>query len=927
MAKSFSIYTHFNTGEISDRLKGRVDLDKYKHGCETMENFYVLPEGGARRRGGIHYVAEIKPTATGSELIPNGTFASNITGWTNKSVGTGSSIAHSSNLMNIVSVNGSNYGWAEEEIVTVAGQLYILGFVVGAGAISLQIGTATGGEQIFASTSMAVGTYSTVEFRALTTATFIGFKHTTGATHTLDTVTLKKGVTDAKVRLVRFQFSDTQSYILEFGNLYCRFYKDNGRIEQSGIAEELATPYPTAALFDLMFAQSADTMFIAHRDYAPRQIERTSHTDWTINETSFISNAASFVSVADAVTNGTFRESLTGWTVISGQDVTPNGFDVDLNNGGTAATIEQAVTVVSGQAYEVTFNFIDHTHSTSTSQKLTVSSGSTSAAVDHLAATVVDLGQHGFTFTPGATTTYLRFANNHSGTASLGSISMRRVSGGTTDVNTYPGTVTFYEQRLFWAGSHNHPQTFWGSQTGSYVNMDPGTADADHSVQFAVAADSLDAIVWIGSAKDLILGSYGSEHSANGGVDNAIQPASINVTLQSAFGSERITPVNAGHALLFVSRGGRKLREFVFNFDVDGFKAPDLTLLASHITNTGITQIAYQQDPDSICWCSTETGELIGMTYLADQNVIAWHRHPLGGVLGAVESVAAIPNTVNGEDQVWTAVKHSVGGVDSRYIGYIDPDIYTDHAVELNAPITISGATKANPVVVTATSHNLSNGNQVDIENVVGMTDLNKTRYTVSSVTTHTFALQSIEPTPVNVNGTGYSSYLSGGEARLCVTTLSGLGYLEGQSIDIVDRDTVVYSGVTVTAGSVTIPNGERVSRVYAGLNYTSTLKPVRPEFGSPQGMTQGKRKRWNKLGLRLSGSLGGTVNGDNIEYLEDQVITDRGLSLYTGDKMMDTTDWDADGFVTIVQDQPLPFTVNSVFGDLSIGEIYGSDE
>ena len=52
MSKSFSIYTHFNTGEISDRLKGRVDLDKYKHGCETMENFQVLPEGGAKRRGG-----------------------------------------------------------------------------------------------------------------------------------------------------------------------------------------------------------------------------------------------------------------------------------------------------------------------------------------------------------------------------------------------------------------------------------------------------------------------------------------------------------------------------------------------------------------------------------------------------------------------------------------------------------------------------------------------------------------------------------------------------------------------------------------------------------------------------------------------------------------------------------------------------------
>ena len=926
MSKSFSIYTHFNTGEISDRLKGRVDLDKYKHGCETMENFQVLPEGGAKRRGGIHYVADVKPTSTGSELMPNGTFASNITGWTDKSVGTGS-IAHATNLMNIVSSNGSNYGWAEEEITTVAGQLYILGFVVGAGAINLQIGSSTGGEQIFASTSMPVGTYSTVEFRAVSTSTFIGFKHTASGTHTLDTVTLKVGVTNAKVRLVRFQFSDTQAYMLEFGNLYVRFYRDNGRIEETGIAVELATPYPTSVLFDLMFAQSADTMFIAHRDYAPRQIERTSHVNWTINETAFISAPTSFVSVADAVTNGQFREDLTGWTVISGNDVTATGFDVDLDNSGTNAVLEQAVTVDAGQEYELNFNFIDHSHTTSTSRKLTVQSGSTSGGTNHLASTEVTLGQHSFTFTPAATPTYLRFSNTNAGVASVGTISLRRTSGGTVDANTYPGAVTFYEQRLFWAGSRNHPQTFWGSQTGSYLNMDQATADSDHSVQFSVAADSLDAIVWVGSARDLILGSFGSEHSANGGVDNAIQPASINVTLQSAFGSERITPANAGHALLFVSRGGKKLREFVFNFDVDGFKAPDLTLLAAHITNDGITQLAYQQDPDSLCWCSTSTGELIGMTYLADQNVIAWHRHPLGGTLATVESVGTIPDVTKGEDQLWTAVKHSVNGVDSRYVGYLDPDLFVDHAVELNNPITISGATRANPVVITATAHGLSDGDQVDIENVAGMIELNNKRYTVNNQTTNTFELQNIEPTPVNVNGTAYTTYLSGGEARLCVTTLSGLDYLEGESIEIVDRDTIVYSNVTVSGGSVTIPNSERVSRVYAGKQYNSTLTPVRPEYGSPQGMTQGKRKRWNKLGIRLTGTLGGTVNGDDIEYLNDQTITDVGLGLYTGDKMMDTTDWDPDGFITIIQNKPLPMTINSVFGDLSVGEIYGSDE
>jgi hypothetical protein len=125
MPKVFPIQTNFTAGEFSPRLLGRVDIAKYNNALKTMENAYVLPHGGAKRRGGMNFVAHTKVTATGSEMMPNGTFASDISGWTNKSVGSGSSIAHATNLMNIVSVNASNYGWAEEQITTVKGQRYV----------------------------------------------------------------------------------------------------------------------------------------------------------------------------------------------------------------------------------------------------------------------------------------------------------------------------------------------------------------------------------------------------------------------------------------------------------------------------------------------------------------------------------------------------------------------------------------------------------------------------------------------------------------------------------------------------------------------------------------------------------------------------------------------------------------------------------
>lgn len=83
-------------------------------------------------------------------------------------------------------------------------------------------------------------------------------------------------------RLVRFEFSTTQAYIIEFGNLYCRFIKDNGQILSGGSPVELVTTYATADLFELKFTQSADVLYVTHPDYPPRKITRTSDTAWSI---------------------------------------------------------------------------------------------------------------------------------------------------------------------------------------------------------------------------------------------------------------------------------------------------------------------------------------------------------------------------------------------------------------------------------------------------------------------------------------------------------------------------------------------------------------------------------------------------------------------------------------------------------------------
>jgi hypothetical protein len=90
-----------------------------------------------------------------------------------------------------------------------------------------------------------------------------------------------------RVRLIPFQFSTEQTYVLEFGHEYIRVFKDGGQVVYSsgpsaGDPVEVATPYQEDDLAGLKFTQSADVLTIVHPDHAPRQLSRTAHDAWTM---------------------------------------------------------------------------------------------------------------------------------------------------------------------------------------------------------------------------------------------------------------------------------------------------------------------------------------------------------------------------------------------------------------------------------------------------------------------------------------------------------------------------------------------------------------------------------------------------------------------------------------------------------------------
>jgi len=235
-----------------------------------------------------------------------------------------------------------------------------------------------------------------------------------------------------------------------------------------------------------------------------------------------------------------------------------------------------------------------------------------------------------------------------------------------------PSVVAFFEQRLVFANTNNNPQTLWFSKNGDYTNFTVGTAD-DDALIYTIASNQSNAIRFLSSTAVLTVGTSGGEYVLTSTSDGPITPTTTLIRKYSNYGSAKITPVQVADVTLFVQRGNRKMREFKFvgNVNVGGYSAPDMTILAEHITNGGIVDMAYQQEPDSIVWIVRDDGTLVGMTYRREEEVVAWHKHVIGGEFSGgqavVESIATLP-TDTGEDELFMIVKRTINSVTRRYI-------------------------------------------------------------------------------------------------------------------------------------------------------------------------------------------------------------------------------------------------------------------
>lgn len=690
----------------------------------------------------------------------------------------------------------------------------------------------------------------------------------------------------AATRIVRFEFSTSQAYIIEFGNNYCRFIKDRAQIV-SGTPVELATTYTTAELFDLKFAQSADILYVVHPDHPPRKISRTSDTAWSITDITF--------------SDGPFLNTNVTTTTLGLSTTT-----------GTVTVTASAVTGINDDA-----GFA----STDVGRQIRWKD----AAGDWTFLTIT-------VFT--STTVVTAVIDGPDASATTATINWRL--GVWSATTGYPAAITFHQNRLAFAGPTDNPQRVDLSRTGDFENFAPTQPDAtvvdDNGVTNTLSADTVNAIRWLADdEKGLLIGTVGGEWVMRPSDTGAVlTPSTVQSKRSSAYGSANIQPIRAGRAVIFAQKALRKLRELAYVFEDDGFRAPDLTLISEHITRTGVVDMAYQSEPQSLIWVVLTDGTLVCLTYDRDQKVVGWSRHAVGGVSDAgstqakVESVAVIPNAEGTADELYAVVQRHIDGASVRYIEYLKPlwdgindqedAFFVDSGLSLDVPLTITGITQADPAVVTATSHGFSDGDEVRITEVEGMTEVNKVAYIVANKTTHTFELTDRDGN--DIDSTGFTAYVQNGEVRERVLTLSNLSHLEGETVQIL-AEGATHADKTVTSGSVTLDR--KTSKAHVGLPYVSDFEMLRLDVGAQDGTSQGKFNRFHRVIIRFLTTLGGfygpdTDSLDQISFREGGDPMDTAVPLFTGDLELEWDGaYDSDNHIFYRQTQPLPVIIQAV--------------
>jgi hypothetical protein len=593
---------------------------------------------------------------------------------------------------------------------------------------------------------------------------------------------------------------------------------------------ELSTPWAESEIFQVQGPQSADVLYQFHPDNPPYKLERRGHTTWSLVEVAW--------------QDGPYLKVNVGTTTMTPSATTGRGITV------TASSVDD---VNDGQGFIASDLY-------------------RTIAIDN-PASGVEWGW-GIITAIGSTTSVTVDVKRDFG-ANTADVNWRL--GAWSGTTGYPTKSTFFQERLYAGSTAEEIQKIWSSNTDDFEVMSPDSPDAtsglfdgaiedDDSVKFSLSANNVNAIRWMVNTRNVMsIGTAGGEWVPEStGV--VLTPADRTANRHTTHGSADVEPVLVDNVALFVQRAGRKIRQFAFTFESDGFEAFDMTRLARHITRGGIVEMSFAEEPDSLLWVVRSDGQMPSMTFRSQEDVVGWARHIIGGSFGTgnavVESVTVIPGR-NGagqiqnsedRDEVWVIVKRTINSVTTRYVEVLERD-YEDG-------------------------------------------DAQEDSYYVDSCITYDGA---------------------------AATVITGLSHLEGETVKIL-ADGAVHADKTVASGQITLDVASSVVQI--GLPYKHKLKTLKMEGGNAAGTLVGKNRRIFAATFVVLNSHTMKYGPDEntltqVDFRDVSDPMDAGAPFATGEKFVEFEGpWTSDSRIYIESDLPVPFTLLGIAPEIDVNAV-----
>lgn len=695
-------------------------------------------------------------------------------------------------------------------------------------------------------------------------------------------------------RLVPFVFNDAQAYALELSNGSIRVIQAGAYLGMPYVI----TSYDELEVFQLQFTQSADVLTITHPTHVVMALKRLAALTWT-------------------------------WTpVVFGPGIDPpTGLFMSQGGGGT-----EKFWVV-----------------TALSESTDAESYPSAAVGTDMSTLAIPTRDLFWDPVPGASGYNIYESEATGGYGFIGTTTTTSFRAGalTPDFldqppvprplfaapDDYPSAVGQYQQRRWLAGTNSAPETVWSSRTADLDNFCVSKpVQDDDAVTFTMISRKVSAIRHIVDSTALFLFTSGGEAVVRGDASGTIRPTDINLLTFSRHGCAlKVAPIVTEDAIVFLQARQSVIREIIEGEVREKYVGRDLTIYATHLfQGYTIVDWAYQEVPNSTIWAVRNDGVLLGLTYMNDQQVLAWHRHDTDGL---VESVCCVPE--GGEDRLYLVVNR--GG--QRMVERMASRNFTDvvDAIFMDSTLSYDGRN------TTTETMTLSGGSTWDYDALLTITrsaggfalleEGNEIHFTAADGQALRVRLANyVSPTEM----TGYPNRVVPTDLRNVATatwsravdTFSGLNHLEGKSVAITGDGYVVASPnnpayaaipIVVTGGSVSLPKCYAV--LHVGLPYTSDLETL--DIDTPQGASlKDSKMKVNDVTAYVEASRGFfagqslPTGSDPLLNMDEAKFRDVSADFGLIELQTDTIGvkipaaWNSNGRVAIRNPDPIPLTV-----------------